>query len=210
MPSDSHRDIGYGSSREGPSENVLAVWAVLSQNYPNAYKGIDKTDPGGVWAANLDDLTSAQMTLGLKALALHDDRFMPNAPNCRRILLEAARVNHRALPGPDHKPVPRFERAMGILFVNYITTMGFKYHEHIPPEAGSACRDATRRLAERYEQAYDEEPSPGAWGALVRDLSGECLKEWREICGFKRTLTLGDLKRGQSSPSTQERRRARM
>jgi len=180
-------DSIYPRPKSGPSENAKAVWAVLQQNYPNAFKKVDLNDPGGVWAANLDDLTTRQMQDGLPALQRHDDRYMPNAPTCRKIIVEASEAEQQRVPLPPEPEIDpiefMFKRLRGYVWMRYVKTMVLKRNAEITGDQAHACYHAALRVCQPYEDAWRTEPDKGEemWGGMSRATVKALLAAWNEI-----------------------------
>lgn len=168
-------DSTYPRRKTGPTEAVLAVWAVLSENWPNQFKKVDANDPAGVWAANIDDLSSRQIHAGLKAIARSEDRYMPNAPNCRKIILEAAGVVHdepidrsRQL---ERDPVEHvFKCLIGKTWIAYVLKMSERGLVPMDHQT-EACRDksypAIKPLADAWRSEQDRDDRDTNHGMVV-------------------------------------------
>ncbi len=202
-PNSSMEAIGYSSPPSGPSHNVIAVWAVLSQNYPNAYKkNIDKTDPGGVWAENLDRLTSGQMERGLRALARYDEKWMPNAPTCRKIIEQASADEVRAHLAQISDDVDKMFSGLRRAMTGVWLAFTIEHADQVTDaECGATCYNILENLLPEYEQVLEEEPD--AWEQIVETLANVCLPLWAEACRIRTDkLTLAKLREDHSQSSS--------
>jgi hypothetical protein len=192
LPASSSKDIDSPYQRTprptGPSENTKAVWAVLQQNYPNAFKKVDLNDPGGVWAANLDDLTTREMTHGLKALQRHDDRYMPNAPTCRKIIKEATPPREptepeRRLDDGRDEAAMLFHRLRNYVWMAYVKRIVLHFNLRIGTQQAERCRISAEGVCTPYEQAWRTETDKGdsTYQSLMRASVKAMLAEWNAI-----------------------------
>ena len=173
--------------RSGPSENVNAVWTVLEANWPNAFKKVDLNDPSKTWADNLDDLSSRQMSEGLKALRRLDDRYMPNAPACRQLMLDAARSNESPPPAIEDRrdDIERlFNSLRGTGWMAYATKMISERDLEITNDMARRCCAIAKKKTAEYEHAWRTESNQDDenWRAIAISATNQLLASWNRIC----------------------------
>lgn len=178
-----------------PTENVMAVFAVLSQLWPAQFKrDVDQDDPAGVWKSNVGHFNQTQLERGLIALRKSEDKYMPNAPGCAKIF----RGSVARAAEPDYRPVDPFMVSAWYLYFSYCIRMSHHRKQTITGQMGGRCHDAARRQAAIYSKVWDEETdkSDENYAVLVTDMGGVILREWNEICkiGLK-VNTVADLMR---------------
>lgn len=122
------------------------------------------------------------MYLGLKALARCDDRYMPNAPTCRKIITESSAARTEALPPPKPKEFDNhcFRRAAAKSFMALVG----KHWISASPEEADAMRVAGWRIADRYYEALQQEGDTDAnFETLMPSFRAELWTAWKPIVG---------------------------
>lgn len=178
--------------KSGPSENVRAVWGILQQNWPNAFKKVDIQDPAKVWADNLDDLSSREMIAGLKALRRLDERYMPNAPTCRALIKESLRAEKAAAPPEPVQPkLPgqdeiseQWLRLRGYVWMAWAQKMILQRGCDIDRDMSSRCAAIAPKKTAEYEAAWrtESDRSKDNWMLLARGAVADLMKAWNRIC----------------------------
>lgn len=172
----------------GPSGNVSAVWIVLEENWPTAFKKVDRTDPAKVWSENLDGLLSSQMMMGLPALRKHEERFMPNAPACKQIISDGARAAKadRDSRPPDvnvntNDPVWRWA---SVLWMSYNMRLVLGRKQNITQKHTDDAVVAARRITAGYASVWESESDKNdeLFVSLMDDMAKALLHEWNDIC----------------------------
>lgn len=158
---------------------------VLQQNWPTAFKRVDQVDPAGVWHANIDDLTSHQVELGLKELRVCNERYMPNAPTIRQMFKDTTHVL------PPAEEVDRrdeiellFVRLRGILWMDWSKTMIIKRGCEITREMSITCCTQSHNVVQDYERAWrtEEHKHGDNWKAIAHGVAHECMRRWNITC----------------------------
>lgn len=174
-------------NQSGPTEAVVAVWMVLQQNWPSAFKNVDQTDPAGVWRSNIDALSSRAIELGLIALRRCDDRYMPNAPSIRKIMQDTIRSYDKQATdaeGELEEVDALFLRVRGFTWMQYIRTIVIEKRFDISGKMSSACFVEAVKVTSEYEAAWRTEPDKGHenWMAICHAVVNGMLKRWNVVC----------------------------
>lgn len=185
MPEES--DSHYPTKKVGPTDAVVAVWMVLQQNYPNAFKKVDQLDPAGVWRSNIDPLTSRQLDVGLRALRLSDERYMPNAPAIRKLMLDASRTYESSDPAErdDRDEIEIiFHRLQAITWMNWTKAMVLKRDVPLDKDMAARCCAIAHKKTAEYEHAWRTESNKDkeTWMIIAEAITVELMRSWNRIC----------------------------
>jgi len=168
-----------------PADNVIAVFAVLQQNWPNQFKrDVDQTDPAGVWKSNVGYFGRESLQRGLRELRTMDDKYMPNAPSCARIIKEAnQREVSEAPPEPASDPV---DQSAAQLWISYAMRMSIHRKQNITRGMGASALGEAKRIIPSYKETWNSEQDQTAemFAALMEDMGGVLIKSWNEICSI--------------------------
>lgn len=190
-------DSTWMTTPPSPADNVTAVFAVLQQNWPVQYKrDVDESDPAGVWKSNVGYIKQNQLAVGLVALRKMDDKFMPNAPACAKIVREAnvaKRLHEQTQPQEEAEP---FYRHAAILWMLYSMKMMLHRKQNITGGMAMAALAEANRIVPRYRQAWAEENQGSeAFDTLAADLGGQLIPAWNKVCSIGLQIeTVEDLK----------------
>jgi hypothetical protein len=159
---------------------------VLQQNWPTAFKRVDQVDPAGVWKANIDDLTSHQIELGLKELRRCDERYMPNAPTIRAMFKDTTRIENKPAEPADPRDEIEllFVRLRSVLWMHWSKTMIIARGCEISRAMATTCCTQSHNVIVDYERAWRTEEVKDAdnWKAIAHGVVNECLRRWNSTC----------------------------
>lgn len=158
---------------------------VLQQNWPTAFKRVDQVDPAGVWHANIDDLTSHQIELGLKVLRICDERYMPNAPTIRQMFKDTTRAEAPPEVVDNRDEIELlFVRLRSIIWMDWIKLMIIKKGCDITRSMSITCCTQSHNVIKDFELAWRSEDNKDAdnWKAIAHTVVAQCLKRWNSTC----------------------------
>lgn len=180
-----------------PTDNMMAVFAVLSQNWPTQFKrDVDQSDPAGVWKSNVGYFSQEKLQKGLAALRTLDDKYMPNPPACAKIILKANAYRPAGEAG-DEPPMDPIRRSAAVLWVAYCTKMSLQRKQNITTGMATAALGEAKRIMRRYQEAWASEAdrSDETFAVLATDMGGQLIPAWNKVCcvGLK-IETVADLR----------------
>lgn len=172
---------------KGPADNVLALFAVLQQLWPNQFKhDVDQDDPAGVWKSNVGYFTQLQLESGLRALRVSDAKYMPNAPGCAAIIKEAIKqAGRRAQRNPEPEPSREpFWCAASQLWQSYSLRLMIGKGQDITGGMATLAAQESKRIAGEYGRTWDSEPnqSDEMFAALTENMSRPLIAAWNRVC----------------------------
>ena len=162
---------------------MLAVWALLKELYPNAFKRtVDQTDPASVWALNLDDLTVEQMNVGMRVLGRSEAQFMPNAPAVRRMFLSATR---EALSESSPADTDMWGCLRGHMWMDYSKHVILSGRGKVSFEQAETCCRLAKEVTAPFERAWSEEKgaTQELWTQVSRSAANALIRQWNEVVG---------------------------
>ena len=164
---------------------MLAVWSVLRDNYPSAFKRVDSRDASGTWADNLDDISPPAMARGLVELRKYGERQMPNAPQCRAIIMGPQAAQRQVVePDDDPRSVGHIftDKLRGLTWMSWSSAMVNRGHT-FTQESISAAVNLSKEVVRESADTVDREPSSRALAdQLKRSGTASLIAAFNRVC----------------------------